>query len=124
MENVFLKKGHIYKVVHDDIEVGANYFRFTALTNCIIFSPSNDMLVKNDGKSFMCDFLITFDKDLLLNQSTSYCRDCHFEIPTDEDMEFVLSLFKKFKLVNKLASFLRGSNFRYNRKLGKIVQLL
>ena len=131
---VHLKKGIIYKITHEDVEIGRGYRGFTALSNCIIFSPYTDMDIDLDKYSnkIYCDFLITFDKELRMygdkDESnglvyTSFHSGCIFSEVTSSDILLIVNLFKEREKYYELANYLKGTNYRYNRKLKQLVEI-
>lgn len=131
---VHLKNGIIYKITHNDVKIGRRYSGFTALSNCIIFSPYTDMDIDLDKYSnkIYCDFLVTFDKELMMYGdkdenngliSTSFHSGCVFSEVTSSDILLIVNLFKEREKYYELANYLKGTNYRYNRKLKQLVEI-
>lgn len=120
-----LLKGEIYKIKHHDITIGENYKRFTAKSNCIIFSPLYDMELQI-YKAIPCIFIVSFERNLLLPgdnnfkvnpPTTMFSDSCTVEEVSKHDYETIIGLSKQ----KKIPYFLSKTNYRYNRKLDKLI---
>jgi len=120
---IVFEKGKIYKIRHSCLRVGQECSGFKVIDNCIIFSPKIDVLIEGDCNNLPCSFLISFDKKLILNETTGYHNDCKVEKVTLKDIEGLLTIFKINGKLYDLASMLKNTKYRYNRKLDKIVEL-
>ena len=118
-----LLKGEIYKIKHHDITIGEKYKRFTAKSNCIIFSPLYDMELQI-LKAIPCIFIVSFSRTLLLPgdndyktnpPTTMFGNSCTVEVVSKHDYETIIGLSKQ-----KIPYFLSKTNYRYNRKLDKL----
>lgn len=133
---MLLKKGHIYKIKHFDVSCGRTFSDFTAITDCIIFSPLQDMVIDESSRfshTIDSEFLVTFDMELRFYDepikftekrlSTGfYSKDNIFVNLTKEDIKVLVSLFKKRNKMGELSQYLKTTEYRYNRKLDKIIK--
>jgi len=133
---MLLKKGHIYKIKHFDVSCGRTFADFTAITDCIIFSPLQDMVIDESSRfsnTIDSEFLVTFDMELRFcgepikftekRLSTGfYSKDNIFVNLTKEDIKVLVSLFKKRNKMGELSQYLKTTEYRYNRKLDKIIK--
>jgi hypothetical protein len=119
---MFLYKGKIYKVRHNDVGIGSKNSRFTFLTNCIIFSPSQDVELI-EAEKIPCDFLITFDKHLVNGVTTSFYKECEFKDITIYDVQLIIKLLEINGQKHKISRILLGTDFRYNRKSNQIFSI-
>ncbi len=116
-----LKGGKVYKIIHHDVEIG----RFGhGSNNYIIFAPLHNTEV-NRGELIDCAFIITFDRLLRIGHekiTTGFYNDCIFSDVTFQDISLVVDIFKLNGKSKELSLYLRGTNYRYNRKLNKVVE--
>lgn len=133
---MLLKKGHIYKIKHFDVSCGRIFADFTAITNCIIFSPFQDTEIDESSRvshTIESEFLVTFDMELRFHgepikitdkklSTGFYYKDNIFVDLTKEDIKVLVSLFKERNKIGELPQYLKTTEYRYNRKLNKIVK--
>lgn len=127
INGIKLEKGKIYKIFHNDVVSGHAYASFTALTNCIIFSPKEDIcLMENYINRILCDFIFTFDNLICKNDITSYdsryMRN-EFGQLNRSDIERIVEICKEHNEYQMLSYILLQTNYRYNRKLNKIYEI-
>lgn len=114
---MLLEKGKIYKKVHKGM-----LFQLGWKNNFIIFSPHKTIVCNGYGMKIKCDFLVTFDCKLLFDCCTDVMSNCRFVEITKEDIEQLASLFSDKGLLNQFITYL-PNKFKYNRKLGKAIEI-
>lgn len=135
---MLLKKGHIYKIKHYHVSCGRKYPDFTAITDCIIFSPFQDMVIDESSRvshTIESEFLVTFDMELKFHEepinfrtigntlsTCFYYKDNIFVDLTKEDIKVLVSLFNDRNKMGELSQYLKTTEYRYNRKLDKIIK--
>lgn len=123
MKIMELNPKKIYKICHSDIQIGSAYSNFKALTNCIIFLPTGVIEHHSNyqGEIIPTRFLITFDLNVILGHFTSYDNGSVFQTLTENDYNLIVEVFKTRGKLKELSILLKDTNYRYNRKLDKII---
>lgn len=111
MKSIKLRKDRFYKIIKPNIVIGRTYCRFfpeefTALTNQLIFSPKENIIIRldDDGclikdRNIKTSFLTTLSNTLKLSITTTYCTEDSLESLNIEDFFFLERIFRNSEYV-------------------------